>query len=79
MLENASGSADKALTAIKNAWFRAGLSADTGEAFLFAPIKAFDETKKFELSTFKFYENGEMFFDISSFDDEFTEFLVTAQ
>lgn len=68
-------SVDKALTAIKNAWFRAGLSADTGEAFLFAPIKAVDETTKFELGTFKFYEDGGMFFDISSFDDEFTEFL----
>jgi hypothetical protein len=70
-----SDSADKALTAIKNAWFRSGLSADTGEAFLLATIKVADEAKKFELGTFKFYEDGEMFFDITSFDDEFTGFL----
>ena len=69
-------SADKALAAIRNAWSRSGLCTDTGEAFLFATIKAGDDTKRFELGTFKFYEDGDMYFEISSFDDDFTDFLA---
>jgi hypothetical protein len=68
-------SSSEVLDKMRDAWRRSALNSDTGEAFLFVSLVMGEAEGKVALCTFKFYDDGSMFFDMNTASDALSEYL----